>query len=231
MNRGVSDTMSKKNNHKPEEVTESHMTEGDDGPDVDAPPPQDDVSGEAPSEATCDIPAAAEEVEAEKDSEAIIGELKSEIKAAGERYLRLMAEFDNYKKRTVREYDRIVESANEKLMLDLIAVRETFELALKHGENGSDYAQLFEGIKLIFAKFDGVLSANGLVPFAAAGEPFDPQIHDALMKMPHAEVPEDHIADIHEKGYRLKDRVIKHARVIVSAGKPAATDNKTDTTK
>jgi molecular chaperone GrpE len=219
--------MSKKNGHKPEEAPESHPAEGDDGPDVDAPPLPDETSDEA----GCDIPAEAEAAEAEKEPQAIIDGLKSEIKAAGERYLRLMAEFDNYKKRTVREYDRIVESANEKLMLDLIAVRETFELALRHGENGSDYAQLFEGIKLIFAKFDGVLSANGLVPFAAAGEPFDPQIHDALMKMPHAEVPEDHIADIHEKGYRLKDRVIKHARVIVSAGKPPATDNKTDTTK
>ena len=150
----------------------------------------------------------------------VIAGLESQLKAASDRYLRLMAEFDNYKKRTIREYEQMVECANEKLMLELVAVRETFELALKHGENGTDYAQFFEGVKLIFAKFDGVLGANGLAPFAAPGEPFDPQMHDALLKVPNDEIPEDHIADIHEKGYKLKDRIIKHARVIVSAGKP-----------
>jgi len=150
----------------------------------------------------------------------VIAGLESQLKAASDRYLRLMAEFDNYKKRTIREYEQMVECANEKLMLELVAVRETFELALKHGENGTDYAQLFDGVKLIFAKFDGVLSANGLSPFAAPGEPFDPQMHDALLKVPNDKIPEDHIADIHEKGYKLKDRIIKHARVIVSAGKP-----------
>jgi molecular chaperone GrpE len=194
----------------------------DDTQKIDPPETPGDIQDTDTDDAPADSEAAAdaEAPEPEKSPEAIIDELTTEIRAAGDRYLRLMAEFDNYKKRTVREYERMVESANEKLMGELIAVRETFELALKHGENGSDYQQLFEGIKLLFNKFDGVLTANGLVPFAAVGEPFDPQIHDALMKMPHAEIPEDHIADIHEKGYRLKDRVIKHARVIVSSGKP-----------
>jgi molecular chaperone GrpE len=169
--------------------------------------------------------AADEQQEEEKSPEEVIGELRSELATANERYLRLMAEFDNYKKRTSREYERLVESANEKLMLEMIGVRETFELALKHGENGTDYKQLFDGIKLIFNKFDGVLSTAGLTPFAAIGDEFDPQIHDALLKVPHPELPEDHIADIHEKGYRLKDRVIKHARVIVSAGAPATEEN------
>ncbi|MBN1761154.1 MAG: nucleotide exchange factor GrpE [Chitinispirillaceae bacterium] len=169
--------------------------------------------------------------EEEKSPEEVIEELGSELTTANERYLRLMAEFDNYKKRTSREYERMVESANEKLMLEMIGVRETFELALKHGENGTDYKQLFDGVKLIFNKFDGVLSANGLTPFAAIGDEFDPQIHDALLKVPHPELPEDHIADIHEKGYRLKDRVIKHARVIVSAGAPAPEESTTNEKK
>ncbi len=155
-----------------------------------------------------------------KTPEEIIDELKNEIKAAADRYLRLMAEFDNYKKRTSREFERMIESANEKLMIELISVRETFELAITHGEKGSDYKQLLDGIKLLFNKFDGILKANGLVPFAAIGDPFDPEIHDALMKMPHNDIPENHIVDIHEKGYRLKDRIVKHAKVIVSSGKP-----------
>jgi len=146
--------------------------------------------------------------------------LAGELKAANERYLRLMAEFDNYKKRTSREYHRMIESATEKIISSMLDVRNTFELAIKHGETSSDYQKLFDGVKLIFTKFDGVLSSHGLTAFAEIGDEFDPQIHDALMKMAHETVPEDHIADIYEKGYRLNDRVIKHARVIVSSGKP-----------
>ena len=75
-------------------------------------------------------------------------------------------------------------------------------------------------MKLIFVKFDDVLSKNGLEPFAAQGEPFNPELHDALMKTPSDSVPEDHIAEVFEKGYSLKKKVIRHAKVIVSAGKP-----------
>ena len=152
-------------------------------------------------------------------AEETIANLESEVKSAGERYVRLMAEFDNYKKRTSREYERMVESANEKLMVELIEVRETFERALKHTEN-ADLQSFVDGTKLIFNKFDSVLTNNGLTPFAEVGEEFDPQLHDAMMKQPHPELEEDHIVDIFEKGYKLKDRVIKHARVIVSAGAP-----------
>jgi molecular chaperone GrpE len=76
-------------------------------------------------------------------------------------------------------------------------------------------------MRLIFSKYDEVLSRNGLTAFAEAGEPFDPMIHDALMNAPNAQVPVDCIAEVFERGYRLKDKVIKHARVIVSAGSAA----------
>ncbi len=149
-----------------------------------------------------------------------VDDLKKQITEGNDRYIRLMAEFDNYKKRTSREYERQVESANEKLMLDMIDVRENFERAIKSGDTGSDYSALFEGMKLIFSKFDTVLNKNGLESYAVSGDPFDPQIHDALMNAPKAGVPADHIADVYEKGYKLKSRVIRHAKVIVSSGEP-----------
>jgi molecular chaperone GrpE len=207
--------MSKKKEHAAEPVPETTDTD----PEKTA---ADQQQNETESAANPDTPT-------EKTPEETIGELTIGLQSANERYLRLMAEFDNFKKRTSREYERMVESANEKLMLEMIAVRETFELALKHGETATDYQQLFDGVKLIFAKFDGVLTANGLTAFAEIGDEFDPQLHDALLKVPHPEIPEDHITDIHEKGYRLKDRVVKHARVIVSAGVPAATENENAT--
>ncbi|MBN1309020.1 MAG: nucleotide exchange factor GrpE [Chitinispirillaceae bacterium] len=218
--------MSKKKAHPSEEMADKDATAVSKEAVMEEHTPGDSTAG-GDNGAAEGTPEGAEAPEPEKSTSEIIDELKSEIKAAGERYLRLMAEFDNYKKRTAREYGSLIESANEKLMLELITVRETFELALRHAENGTEYQQLFDGLKLIFNKFDGVLSANGLTPFADVGEAFDPQIHDALMKIPHNEVPEDHIAEIHEKGYRLKERVIKHARVIVSAGTPPSSSSAT----
>ena len=137
-----------------------------------------------------------------------------------------MAEFDNFKKRVSRDYERLVESANEKLMSELIEVRENFERAIRSDEKCTDPKSIFDGMKLIFAKFNDVLANNGLKPFAVAGEPFDPQLHDALMKVPDAGIPEDHIVEVFEKGYNLKKRVLRHAKVIVSSGAPEGDSEK-----
>jgi molecular chaperone GrpE len=149
-----------------------------------------------------------------------LDDLKQQLEDQSDRYLRLMAEFDNFKKRVSRDYERLVESANEKLVSELIDVRENFERAVKTGESLNDTKSLFDGMKLIFTKFDAVLSKTGLEPFGVPGELFDPQVHDALMKSPHADIAEDHIAEVFEKGYYLKKRVLRHAKVVVSSGKP-----------
>ncbi|MFP4418432.1 MAG: nucleotide exchange factor GrpE [Chitinispirillaceae bacterium] len=156
-----------------------------------------------------------EQIEEEEQS---LDKIRQELDAQKERYIRLMAEFDNYKRRTAREFEKLVESANEKLMVELIDVRENFDRAMTAGEQNSDFTRFFDGIKLIFNKFNDVLEKNGLTAFTEVGDQFDPEIHDAMMKMPHAEIPENHIAQIYEKGYRLKNHVVKHAKVIVSSG-------------
>jgi len=144
--------------------------------------------------------------------------LRQEVEAGKDRYLRLMAEFDNYKRRSGKEYERLISAANEKLILEMVEVRENFERALKSGGAGGEFAPFYDGMKLIFAKYDEVLTRNGLTPFAAAGESFDPMIHDALMKAPNPQIPADCVAEVFERGYRLNDKVIKHARVVVSSG-------------
>jgi molecular chaperone GrpE len=146
--------------------------------------------------------------------------LENELQQQKDKYIRLMAEFDNFKRRTSREYERMVESANEKLMLEIIEVRENFDRALATGHD-VDQAAFYDGIKLIYARLDDILKRNGLRVFTEVGDEFDPELHDAMMKMPHEEIPEDHVVDIYEKGYRLKERVIKHAKVVVSSGAAA----------
>jgi molecular chaperone GrpE len=96
------------------------------------------------------------------------------------------------------------------------------ERAVKAGEQCGDAKTICEGMKLIFAKFNDVLAKSGLAPFGASGEPFDPQLHEALMKIPNETVPEDHIVEVFEKGYTLKKHVIRHAKVVVSSGAAAA---------
>ena len=147
-----------------------------------------------------------------------VAALRQEVEAGKDKYLRLMAEFDNYKRRSSKEYERLISAANEKLILEMVEVRENFERALKSGGTGGEFAPFYDGMKLIFSKYDEVLTRHGLTPFAAAGEPFDPMIHDALMKAPNAQIPADCVSEVFERGYRLNDKVIKHARVVVSSG-------------
>ena len=156
------------------------------------------------------------------DSETKIRELTEQCGAMNDKYLRLMAEFDNFKRRSASEYERLIESANERLMKDITEVRDNFERGFKSNETGEKYT---EGMKLIFSKLNSILHKHGLEVYGEAGEEFNPELHDALMHMAHDDVPEGHIIDVHERGYKLKGKIIKHARVVVSSGKP-----KTETT-
>jgi molecular chaperone GrpE len=146
-----------------------------------------------------------------------IEELSGQLEAANDKYLRLMAEFDNFKRRSAKEYERMIEAANEKLMKDITEVRENFERAFKSNAAGD---KLLEGMKLIFSKLNAILQKHGLEVYAEAGQKFDPEVHDALMRMPHEKIEEGHVVEVHERGYKLKGNIIKHAKVVVSSGKP-----------
>jgi molecular chaperone GrpE len=155
-----------------------------------------------------------------------IEELTSQVAAANDKYLRLMAEFDNFKRRSAKEYERLTEAANERLIKDITEVRENFERAFKSNANGE---KLLEGMKLIFSKLNSILQKHGLEVYAEAGQKFDPQEHDALMRAPHATIEEDHIVEVHERGYKLKGNIIKHAKVVVSSGKPEPKESDNET--
>ena len=165
-----------------------------------------------------------EEVENNEDTEEIeeivpIEAAEIKIKEANDKYIRLMAEFDNFKKRTANEYGKMIETANKNMMDDLITVREAFERALNTDEENHDAEAFLEGMKMIFKNFDENLTKHGLETFGEVGDKFDPSLHDAMMKQPSDEIEEDHILQIFEKGYKIKDTIIRHAKVIVSAGK------------
>ena len=178
----------------------------------------------------------AEEKAAEKTEKTPEDLLKEELKKAQEeierqkdKYLRLMAEFDNFKKRTQAEVCSIISSANEDMILQVLEVVDSFERALAAEEKAPDLASYKKGVQLIYDKLTSVLKSCGAEAFSAAGEQFNPEIHDAMLQMESDCVDENCVIQEIQKGYKLKDKVIRHSRVVVSKGKASKEENKDST--
>ena len=130
--------------------------------------------------------------------------------------LRLQAEFDNFRKRTLREQSGAVERAAEPLMRRLLDVLDDFDLALMAADRTPDLEQFMRGVELVYAKLKDILEAEGLERMDAEGTPFDPERHEALM---HSEGDGDGelvVDDVFRQGYTLKGRVIRPAGVRVT---------------
>ena len=127
---------------------------------------------------------------------------------------RLQAEFDNYRKRVLREQTSAVELASEPVMRRLLEVLDEFELALIHAAEKPDYDRFLHGVELVFAKLADALKAEGLEKIEAHGEPFDPELHEALLQSGDGD-GEPVVADVLRNGYTLRGRVIRPAGVRV----------------
>jgi molecular chaperone GrpE len=127
---------------------------------------------------------------------------------------RLAADFDNYRKRVLKEQTRAVEMAAEPLMRRLLEVLDEFELALMAAERKPDLDRFLHGVELVYAKLLETLRSEGLERIDAQGKPFDPALHEALMQTGEGE-GEPHVADVLRQGYTLRGRVIRPAGVKV----------------
>ncbi|NLI16813.1 MAG: nucleotide exchange factor GrpE [candidate division Zixibacteria bacterium] len=141
----------------------------------------------------------------------------AEYKELQDKYLRLAAEFDNYKKRMVREYSRALETSADEPIRELLAVIDDFERALAY-EN-SDVQNFRQGVNLIYTKLMEMLAKRGLVKIAGKGEQFDPIYHDAVMQLETDEYEEGKIVEEVQKGYTINGRVLRPARVVVAKRK------------
>jgi len=135
--------------------------------------------------------------------------------------LRKAAEFENYKRRVESDSASIMRSANEGLLLALLPVVEDFARSLKAGKEQKDYDAFYTGVEMIHTKLLKVLEKYGVVPFTSAGKPFDVGFHDALLQMPRADLDPHTVVEEVERGYMLFDRVLRHAKVIVSTAPEA----------
>jgi molecular chaperone GrpE len=157
------------------------------------------------------------------DLDAQVKELQQKLEAAQrladsykDQLLRKAAEFDNYKKRTEADYINLVKNANEGLINSLIPILDDFTRSMKSGKEVKEHESLIKGVGLIYNKFVKLLESHGLVPFHSVGKPFDVEYHDALMQLPRSDVPPHTVVEEIERGYKLFDKVIRHAKVIVS---------------
>ncbi len=145
-----------------------------------------------------------------------------------DRLLRLQADFDNFRKRTLREKGDIYRNANEDIMLELLPVLDHLDLALNAVvEHGADNAFL-EGFKLVSEQLVSVLGRFGLTAIDAGGGVFDPALHEAISHLPSGDVPADGIVTQVRRGYKLGERVLRAAQVVVSSG-PAQTSGEEGT--
>lgn len=131
-------------------------------------------------------------------------------------YLRLMAEFDNYRKRTLREKAELLKSGGEDALKKILPVIDDFERAMGALENATDINAVKEGVELIYNKFKNYLEANGVTEIPSTGETFDTDVHEAITTFP-APTPEQKgkVIDCMTKGYKLNDKVIRYAKVVV----------------
>lgn len=182
----------------------------------------DQAAGEAQDEATADKPAEAsaeQPADASASSAAETAALKAALADANDRNLRLMAEFDNYRRRTAKEQLELIETANGKLLEKLSEVQDNFERAFASENKAQDLEAFEKGMQMIYNQFAKILTDAGLEQIDPTGAEFDPNMHEALMQQPSETVPEGHVVTVFQKGYKLKNKILKTAKVIVSSGK------------
>jgi molecular chaperone GrpE len=155
----------------------------------------------------------------EEPSEAVLAELVA-ARAEADGYLddlrRLQAEFDNYRKRTMREQTARIASASQALVSRLLPVLDNFELAVSHAEQSRDFDRMLKGVEMVFGELNEVLGGEGLVAIEASGKPFDPERHEAVVAVEEDGVEAGTVVDVIRKGYEFNGRVLRPAMVKVA---------------
>lgn len=145
-----------------------------------------------------------------------IQELKKQVEEIQEKYLRLSAEYDNYRKRTLKEKIELAQSGGKDIIIGLLPVVDDFERAKTSLDNNHDIKAVKEGIDLIYTKFTDFLKARGVKEIESMHKDFDTDVHEALTKIPTPNKKlKGKIVDIIEKGYFLNDKVIRYSKVVV----------------
>ena len=149
------------------------------------------------------------------ESPEAIQQLRLELDEYKNLYLRKAAEFENFKKRKQAEFKALIQSAEESLIASLLPVLDDFDRVQTN--HNADVKNLLQGVQLIRDKLWDTLAARGLQAIESVGNPFDPQLHEAIMQQEEDGTEPDVVLQEHERGYRLGEKVIRHSKVVVSS--------------
>jgi len=157
-----------------------------------------------------------ENLELREENQALRAELET-LRGAEDRLLRLSADFDNFRRRNLREREESHRYGHENLVKDLLATVDNLERAVEHARRGGgDFESMLQGVELVRRDLHGVLAKHGVTRIEAAGEPFDPTVHEAVAQQEDGSVPTNTVVQVFQPGYRLWDRLLRPARVVVS---------------
>ena len=146
----------------------------------------------------------------------VLNKIQAELAEQKDKYLRLFAEFDNFKRRTAKERNDLIKTAGQEIIQDILPVLDDFHRAEKSFESATDIEQLKVGIRLIQDKFTKTLYNKGLKPMESIGADFDADFHEAITEIPAPnEEMKGKVIDEVEKGYFLNDKIIRYAKVVV----------------
>ena len=203
--------MSQKNNPKEDNLKDSRLNEEYNGKESNVTDAETEVNTEV---VTDDEPDEVSELEALKN---LLDQKEQEVEKEKKEYLFLMAEFDNFRKRTLRERTELVKSAAEKALKGILPVVDDFERGLDAIKDTSDAEAVKEGMRLIYNKFVKYLADNGVKDMQSTGADFDPDMHEAVAMVPaENDAEKGKVKDTVLKGYMLNDKVLRHAKVVVA---------------
>ncbi len=179
----------------------------------------EDAQPEAPeAEPAPEQPEPAPDGEPQTAPEDPVAKLGDELAAVKEQNIRLLADFDNYRRRMARERTETYQRAAESIYTDLLPVVDNFERALSAAPAAGD--AFADGMRMVYGQLKELLAKGGVEPIDALGKDFDPAVHEAIAYQPSADVAEGKVFFEHVRGYRMGDHVIRPASVIVSSGAP-----------
>ncbi|MBU1319840.1 MAG: nucleotide exchange factor GrpE [candidate division Zixibacteria bacterium] len=156
------------------------------------------------------------EIEGEQLTEEAPKSLEEQLRLKEDQYLRLAAEFDNFRKRNARQFAQIIESSQADIYTELLTVLDNFRRALEADNGAADFESFRKGVELIYSQLNDFLKKNNVEPFDSVGKKFDPNVHEAMMTVQTDDHKEDTVVKEFEKGYKLRDRILRHARVSVA---------------
>jgi molecular chaperone GrpE len=186
------------------------------------------------------IPAVEDETSAEIQPDSIsvdeLQELKTRAAKADEnwdKYLRAVADFDNYRKRVAREKEELARFTSERVVAALLPALDNLERAIDAAQaHGAENSSLLEGLTQVYSQFRRTLLEFGLQEvIAGAGQPFDPNLHEAVSQVDSAAHEEGHVIEQLQRGYKIADRLLRPARVVVSKGSPEPADSAPETSE